>query len=234
MRSNPLARLFNLQAGDGRRGTLLFFYLLLIITCYQLGKTARDALFLSVFKASKLPYADMAIALSVGVVIAAYVTIGRRVALRNLLVGCLLLFAALQCGFWYLAKFRPELTWQYPVFYIWVGILGVIAPTQVWTLANYLLTTREAKRIFGLVGAGGISGWIFSGLLAEKLAQSRGSRHREPPPRDGDRPARLRRDRGDPLAREGAARIGGPAAPRAETPRRACGRAWPSSSPPRT
>ncbi len=174
MRSNPLARLFNLQRGDGRRGAMLFLYLFMIITCYQLGKTARDALFLSVFKASKLPYADMAIALSVGVVIAAYVAIGRRVVLRNLLVGCLLLFAALQVGFWYLAKFRPDLTWQYPVFYIWVGILGVLAPTQVWTLANYLLTTREAKRIFGLVGAGGITGWIFSGLLAETLAKTPG------------------------------------------------------------
>ena len=74
------------------------------------------------------------------------------------------------------------------MFYIWVGILGVIAPTQVWTLANYLLTTREAKRIFGLVGAGGISGWIFSGLLAEKLAKTEGPRHREPSPRDGRSP----------------------------------------------
>jgi len=171
---NPLARLFNLEPGDGRRGALLYFYLLLIITCYQLGKTARDVLFLNVFKASKLPYADMAIAVSVGLVIAVYVTIGRRVVLRNLLVGCLVLFAALQGVFWYLAKFRPQLTWQYPVFYIWIGILGVIAPTQVWTLANYLLTTREAKRIFGLVGAGGISGWIVSGLLAEKLAKTKG------------------------------------------------------------
>jgi len=173
-RMNPIARVFSLEPGDGRRCALLYSYLLLIITCYQLGKTARDALFLSVFKASKLPYADMAIAVMVGLVIAVYVTIGRRVVLRNLLVGCLLLFAALQCVFWYLAKFRPELTWQYPVFYIWVGILGVIAPTQVWTLANYLLTTREAKRIFGLVGAGGISGWIVSGLLAEKLAKTKG------------------------------------------------------------
>ena len=171
---NSAARLFNLQRGDGRRGALLFTYLLLIITCYQLGKTSRDALFLSVFKASKLPYADMAIALSVGVVIAVYVTIGRRVQLRDLLVGCLWLFALLQCCFWYLAKFRPELKWQYPAFYIWVGILGVIAPTQVWTLANYLLTTREAKRVFGLVGAGGITGWIFSGLLAARLAKIRG------------------------------------------------------------
>ena len=51
----------------------------------------------------------------------------------------------------------------------------MLAPTQVWMLANYLLTTREAKRIFGLVGAGGITGWIFSGLLASALARTRGS-----------------------------------------------------------
>ena len=171
---NPLARAFNLRQGDGRRGALLFTYLFLIITCYQLGKTARDALFLSVFKASKLPYADMAIALSVGIVIAVYVAIGRRRDLRDLLVGCLVLFAGILCGFWGLVTFRPELTWQYPVFYIWIGIMGVLLPTQVWTLANYVLTTREAKRVFGLVGAGGITGWIFSGLLAEALAKTRG------------------------------------------------------------
>jgi ATP/ADP translocase len=172
--SNPIARLFNLQRGDGRRGTLLFSYLFLIITCYQLGKTARDALFLSVFQASKLPYADMAIALSVGAVITVYMMIGRRTSLRNLMVGCLLAFAVLQCGFWYLAKFRPELRWQFPVFYVWVGIFGVLAPMQVWTLANYLLTTREAKRVFGLLGAGGITGWIFSGMLANALARTPG------------------------------------------------------------
>lgn len=171
---NPASLIFDLQRGDGRRGALLFTYLFLIITCYQLGKTARDALFLSVFKASKLPYADMAIAVLVGVVIAVYVTVGRKVRLRDLLVGCLLLFAVLQTGFWYLARFHPHRTWQYPAFYIWVGILGVLAPTQVWTLANYLLTTREAKRVFGLVGAGGITGWIFSGLLAQALAKAKG------------------------------------------------------------
>ncbi|MGE5413076.1 MAG: Npt1/Npt2 family nucleotide transporter [Syntrophomonadaceae bacterium] len=172
--TGAITRAFNLQRGDGRRAGLLFAYLLVVITAYQLGKTARDALFLNVFKASKLPYADMAIALSVGFVIAIYVTVGRRVQLRDLLVGCLFLFAGVQLCFWYLAKFRPGLTWQYPAFYVWVGIVGVLAPTQVWTLANYLLTTREAKRVFGIVGAGGISGWIVSGILADKLASTKG------------------------------------------------------------
>ncbi|HEY1252239.1 MAG TPA: Npt1/Npt2 family nucleotide transporter [Thermoanaerobaculia bacterium] len=171
---NRIGRLFNLQRGEGRRGGLLFAYLFLVITAYLLGKTARDALFLNAFKASKLPYADMAIAISVGFVVAIYVAIGRRALLRDLLVGSLLVFAGLQGVFWYLAKFHPQWTWQYPVFYIWVGIFGVLAPAQVWTLANYLLTTREAKRVFGLVGAGGISGWIASGLLADRLAKTKG------------------------------------------------------------
>jgi hypothetical protein len=35
------------------------------------------------------------------------VTIGRRVVLRNLLVGCLVLFRGAPGVFWYLAKFRP-------------------------------------------------------------------------------------------------------------------------------
>lgn len=172
--TSPFGRLFSLQKGDGRRGALLFAYLFLVITCYQTGKAARDALFLSVFNASKLPYADMAIALSAGIVFAAYVTIGRRMSLRNLIAGSLLFFALMVGGFWYLAHFRPELSWQFPAFYIWVGILGVLAPAQVWTLANYLLTTREAKRVFGLVGAGAITGWIFAGMLTKALASIEG------------------------------------------------------------
>ena len=36
--------------------------------------------------------------------------------------------------------------------YIWVGALSVLVPTQVWTLASFVMTTREAKRAFGLIG----------------------------------------------------------------------------------
>jgi AAA family ATP:ADP antiporter len=52
---------------------------------------------------------------------------------------------------------------------VWVGIYGVLAPAQVWTLANHVLTTRQAKRLFGLVGSGAISGFIFGGFLTRQL-----------------------------------------------------------------
>ena len=37
-------------------------------------------------------------------------------------------------------------------------MFGVVAPAQVWTLANYVLTTREAKRLYGFIGSGAIAG----------------------------------------------------------------------------
>ena len=126
------------------------------------------------FQAVQLPYADIASAVLVGFVVAAYIYLARRVSLRTLLVGSQLFFAANCALFWALAHYY-HLTWLFPIFYIWVGIFGVLAPTQVWTLANYALTTREAKRIFGMVGGGAIAGWIFAGFFSRTVAKAFGT-----------------------------------------------------------
>ncbi len=165
-----IARALNVQPGDLGRGLLLSTCLFLIISSYMMGKVARDALFLARFQAVQLPYADISCAILVGFVVVAYVRLARRTSVRNLLIGSHLFFAA-NCGvFWVLAHFYHP-AWLYPVFYIWVGIFGVLAPTQVWTLANYLLTTREAKHVFGMVGGGAILGSIFAGFVSKSLAR---------------------------------------------------------------
>jgi AAA family ATP:ADP antiporter len=147
---------------------LLFAYLFLVIASYVVGKAARSALFLGKYAAVNLPYVTIAIAVMVGLVIAAYVRIARRTTLRNLLVGSLVFFALNALAFWYGAHYYKT-AWLYPAFYIWVGIYGVLAPAQAWTLANHALTTREAKRLFGLVGSGAISGFIFGGFLTRQI-----------------------------------------------------------------
>ncbi|MGH9814832.1 MAG: Npt1/Npt2 family nucleotide transporter [Candidatus Acidiferrales bacterium] len=168
--------MLNLQRGDLGRGALLFAYLLLIMTAYQLGKIARAALFLDIYRPSKLPYADVVIAVSVGFVVAGYVLISRKTNLRNLLIGSIVFYVAVYSLFWYLARFHSEYQpWLYPVFYVWIGIFGVLATAQVWTLANFVLTIREAKRVFSVVAIGAIVGASFGGLLAALLAQRLGT-----------------------------------------------------------
>jgi AAA family ATP:ADP antiporter len=164
-------RILGLTARELGRATPLFLYLFLAMAGSVASKAARDALFLDRFSATQLPYVDIAIALIVGVVAGVYIRVGSRTTLRNVQIGSLLAFAGSAVLFWTLAtRGRGGSDVLFVVIYVWVGVLSVIVPTQVWTLANYILTTREAKRAFGFIGSGAILGWIVGGLATRALA----------------------------------------------------------------
>src|SRR5215204_1075588 len=133
-----LQRLLGLNARELRRAVPLFGYLFLTMA----GKSARDALFLERYEAVHLPYADIAIAFIVGVVASVYIRVGERLNLRNLQVASLLGFGASAIGFWWWSTAPgSESRVLFLLIYVWVGVLSVLAPAQVWTLANFVLTT---------------------------------------------------------------------------------------------
>jgi AAA family ATP:ADP antiporter len=168
-----LHRLLGMNHRELRRSVPLFAYLFLTMAGSVASKAARDALFLERFRAQDLPYADIAIAIIVGVVASFYIRAGERLNLRNLQVSSLVVFAVSALGFWWWSTVPGEESpTLFVLIYIWVGVLSVLAPAQVWTLANFVLTTREAKRTFGLIGSGAILGWIVGGL-ATRLAVGR-------------------------------------------------------------
>src|SRR5207249_866487 len=76
--------------------------------------------------------------------------------------------------FWFVARVR-EPVWMLPVLYVWASVAGVLLPAQVWTLANQVMTTREAKRLFGIVSGGAISGWIVGGFVTRAIANRSGT-----------------------------------------------------------
>src|SRR4030095_11057152 len=65
----------------------------------------------------------------------------------------------------------PRLT---ALFYVWVNCFGVIAPVHAWSYASSLFDTRQAKRLFGLIGSGASLGAIVGGFLAYVLVQPLG------------------------------------------------------------
>ena len=170
-----IERLLNVGPGDLGRGLLLSSCLFLVISSFKIGSVVANALFLSRFQASHLAYADISSSVLVALAVAGYVSISRRVIVRDLLVGSMVVFAATYALFWGLAHFYSRLVWISPVLYVWVKAFGVLGATQIWTLANYILTTREAKRVFGMVGSGGIAGGIFAGFLAKTMAKRFGT-----------------------------------------------------------
>jgi AAA family ATP:ADP antiporter len=150
--------MFSMRRDEVSRASLLFFYLFLMIGAYMMGQAAGNALFLKAFP-RHLPYAMIASALTIGAFVSAYIRLSSRLRLEPLVIATLLFFALCFTVFWWLTHFKAP--WVYLLVYVWVYALGAMGPTMGWTLANYVLTTREARRVFAFIAAGGILGGTF-------------------------------------------------------------------------
>lgn len=174
---NTLAeRALGMSGKELRRAFPIFAYLFLTMASSVASKAARDALFLDRYRAIDLPYVDIAIAALVGLAASLYIWVGHRTNLRNLQVGSLVVFALNALFFWWWAAVSSYQSGAlFIVIYVWVGVFSVLAPSQVWTMANYVLTTREAKRSFGFIGSGAILGWIVGGFATRQAVSSFGT-----------------------------------------------------------
>jgi AAA family ATP:ADP antiporter len=97
--------------------------------------------------------------LTSGAFVPAYIRLSQRLRLELLIDTTLLFFALSFASFWWLT----HLAFRYVYFLIYVLVyaVGAMGPMMGWILANYMLTTREARRVFAFVGAGGILGGTF-------------------------------------------------------------------------
>ena len=77
--------------------------------------------------------------------------------------------------FGFLLLFNVFVSWVIYLFYIWVALFAVVSASQFWILANMVFNSREAKRLFGFIGAGAIAGGIFGGYLTSIIAPVLGS-----------------------------------------------------------
>ncbi len=163
-----IRHLLAIRKDDYLNSVLLFLYLFLVITSLMIAKSVSTALFISEFGALQLPYAIIGQTILITILIALYLRLS-RVLWQSLLIPLTLLFLATNAVLlWWLLRFH--LPGVIPLLYIWGGMFGVIAPVQVWTIGNYIFTTREARRYFSFIGSGGILGFIFGGYLSKKLA----------------------------------------------------------------
>lgn len=149
-------------------GTLHF----LIIFAFTLARIARDGLFLSELPASYLPYVYLGLAgwTALAVFIFGKFTIKRSAHNSLAFALCTTGISLILFAFWFANSPRIAAI----AFYLWSGAYGLILVSQFWILANERINPREAKRLFGLIGAAGILGGLAGGgaatLLGSRIA----------------------------------------------------------------
>lgn len=159
-----LRRSFAVEPGEARPTLLLGAFLMLGMATVICLKAVSDSLFLSEFDARRLPYVDLSVTVLVGFVVNFYLRWTRRASLTRLIHATQLFIIASLLLFWVLLGMQLDVVPA--LLYVWVGIFAALIPSQVWSLAGLVFTTRQAKRLFSLVGSGGILGAALGGSFA--------------------------------------------------------------------
>jgi AAA family ATP:ADP antiporter len=172
-----LLRIFEMllpvRKGEGRLTFTLFLHSLFAVGAFLTGRTVRDALFLAHSDRSTLAWMYVASAIAVTLNGLLYARLASRIRRDTMALGTAGLFGAGFVAMWFLEK--THATWAYSVIYVYVEVMGALVLVQFWTLANELFNAREAKRLYGFIGAGGTFANIFIGLLQARIATTFGT-----------------------------------------------------------
>jgi len=136
--------------------------------------TTSHALFLKVFDAQDLAYTYIGGALSVLLVGSMYTWLQHRVSPTKLVVWTLifLLLTLLGARVW---LFLGQEKGPAAFLAVWAVAYSTLTYMSIWGLFGQLFDTRQAKRLFGLIGAGEFAADIVAGFVTPVVVSAIGS-----------------------------------------------------------
>jgi AAA family ATP:ADP antiporter len=155
----------DIRLSDRARALALFVNFALVILAYYQIKPASRSLYLEHFSAAELPYAWLASAGILALLMPVYGSIVSRFARVHVVIGSCLIFAFLLMGFrlWLAGPITAI------AFYVLTDILSVVLVEQFWSLTNSAFASDQGRRWYGLIGSGGLAGGLVGGQLAASL-----------------------------------------------------------------
>jgi AAA family ATP:ADP antiporter len=146
---------------------LLFINFYLIIASYYIVKSIRGSLVIEKLGADFLPYIWIGTVVFLAGFIMIYSKLIDRFS-RHIVMLCTASFFILN-----LLLFKTvgslESAWVTVCFYVWGDVFSVIMVEQFWSFTNDLYHQRDAKRLYALIGSGGILGGATGGMLVKVL-----------------------------------------------------------------
>ena len=151
----------------------MFAYSFLAMSAWNIVRPVTRSKFIDALGADNLPYVQLAAGVLIGVLMHFYTSAIRRLPRRHVIpvtqsaiIALLVVFSVL---------LRTGAVWVTVAFYFVGLILGLLLISQFWTLANDLYDARQAKRLFGFIGAGSSLGGALGAQVTATVVQQVGS-----------------------------------------------------------
>ncbi|MEE9132648.1 MAG: Npt1/Npt2 family nucleotide transporter [Gemmatimonadota bacterium] len=159
---------FDVRPNEVRTVTLSFLGAFLVMAFLILARSLREAFYLTSFDVKTLPYITAAVAvLSVPTVGVFARTLARHPPTKVLTAVLLVLGAGLAI-LWPFATRSTSAAHRdvaVVIFYLWTAVGTLLITSGFWVVTSEYFPIRGAKRLFGLIGAGGTAGAMVTGSL---------------------------------------------------------------------
>ena len=162
-----LTLLTRMRPGEGRSAFLFFLHGFLLLSSYQVVKALREAFMLTRFSAEVRSYAVAVMALLLIVIVPLYGYVRRHLDGARLLQAVTLFFVATMPVFAALAWSGVPIAF---IFFIWVGIYGVMVVSQMWAFAADTFNLKSGQRLFPVIMLGANLGALAGAKLAQLAA----------------------------------------------------------------
>jgi AAA family ATP:ADP antiporter len=173
--SRLLRPLAQVRTGEATTALLMFGYSFLAMTGYNVLKPVTRGLFISNLGADNLPWVQFGAGVLIGLIMQAYSRVIALVPRRWMIPATLVGMVSLLVLFWAAFSGIGDARVVAAAFYLYGLILGILLISQFWTLANDVYDARQAKRLFGLIGAGSSLGGAAGASLTATFVESYGA-----------------------------------------------------------
>ncbi|MGZ8632006.1 MAG: Npt1/Npt2 family nucleotide transporter [Actinomycetota bacterium] len=168
MNASRVQRLVALKPGEGRPVGLIVAISFFVSAGLMIGQSGIEALFFDRYGVERLPVMYLVLG---GTMFLATLGFGWLLARLGRGRACIVIpvsVAALaMAGRLALAA---DVAWITQALWLLQGVGYFVLGLTVWGLAGIVTDTRQAKRFFPLIGAGGVLGYVIGGLVTKPLA----------------------------------------------------------------
>ena len=208
-RVSALARRLPVRPGEGARVSLSALYFFALLSSYYVLRPVRDEMGVRA-GIGKMPWLFTATSVVMLLAVPLFGWVVSRFPRRRLVPAMHLLFASNLLILSAALRSRGSARWAGPFLFVWVSVVSVLAVSASWSLFSDIYAREEARRLFGIIAAGGSAGalagpaatsllaprvdaaWLLGvsavlflacAALSQTLAQSAPASGREPPSR---------------------------------------------------
>jgi ATP/ADP translocase/HEAT repeat protein/CRP-like cAMP-binding protein len=153
----------------------MFAYSFLAMAGYNMIKPVTRGLFIEKLGAENLPWVQFGAGIAIGLIMQGYTRAMALVPRRWMVPITLAAITGGMAAFYVFFVGLPASKSVAVGFYLFGLIIGILLISQFWTLANDIYDPRQAKRIFGFVGAGSSLGGFAGAMTTSSIVERVGA-----------------------------------------------------------